>query len=145
MTTASQSRRVAAPPEKVWALLADFDRICEWAPAVDHSTYLTTQTAGVGTSRRAQVGRTTLVETITIWDERRSLSYRIDGLPPIVELAENTWDLAADGEATMVTLTVNIIPGRRPPAKLAAKAVVRRFASANSGMLEGLAAALEHR
>ena len=91
------------------------------------------------------MGRTTLVETATIWDEGRSISYRIDGLPPVVALAENTWNLSADGDATMVTLTVNIIAGPRPPAKLAARAVVRRFASANSAMLEGLAAALEHR
>ncbi len=145
MTTASQSRRISASPDEVWALLAQFDRICEWASAVDHSTYLTSQTEGVGTSRRVQVGRTTLVETATIWDEGRSISYRIDGLPPVVALAENTWNLSADGDATMVTLTVNIIAGPRPPAKLAARAVVRRFASANSAMLEGLAAALEHR
>ncbi len=145
MTTTSQSRRVAASPEKVWAVLRAFDRICEWAPAVDHSSYLTSRTEGVGTSRRIQVGRTTLVETVIAWDEGRSLSYRIEGLPPVVALAENTWNLVPDGDGTLVSLTVNIIPGRRPPARLAAMAVVRRFVTINSGMLNGLADAVESR
>jgi len=87
----------------------------------------------------------TLVETVMEWEEGRLLSYRIEGLPPVVESVENTWKLDSDSDATTVSLTINIVPGHRPPAKLAAKALGRRFTTANSAMLDGLAAAVEAR
>ena len=142
MTTVSKSVRIAAPPSRVWEILAAFDRISDWAPNVDHSCLLSTETSGEGTSRRVQVGRTVLVETVVDWQDGSRLSYRIDGLPPMLDVVENTWDLTEEGNGTVVTLTANVVAGRRPPAKLAAKVAVRRIASANSEMLDGLAEAL---
>jgi len=142
MTTASQSRRIPAPPERVWEVLSAFDRISDWAPNVDHSCFLTAQTSGEGTVRRVQVGRTTLMETVTDWQAQVRLSYRIEGLPPMLDLVENTWELAPEGDGTTVTLTASVVAGRRPPAMLVAKAVARKLASANSEMLDGLAAAV---
>ncbi len=145
MTTTSQSRRISAAPASVWEVLSAFDRICEWAPSVDHSSFLSSKTEGVGARRRIQVGRTTLVETVLVWDVDSTLSYSIDGLPPVLDLVENTWDLTRDGDATMVSLTANVIPTRSSPARLAAKAIVRRLAAANSEMLEALADVAESR
>ncbi len=141
MTLVSRSRRVDASPSAVWSVLADFDRIVEWAPDVDHSSWLTARTEGIGASRRVQVAAMTLVETVTRWDEEATLAYTITGLPPVVSRVENRWDLQADGSATTVTLTVDVTPGPRPPMKLAAKAVTRRLAAANMKMLDALAAA----
>jgi len=145
MSTVTRSRSVVASPARVWQVLADFDGISVWAPDVEHSSYLTSQTSGVGASRRVQVGRMTLVETVTAWEEDQLLSYRIEGLPPVVDSVENTWELAADGDVTTISLTVDLVPGRRPPAKLAAKVIAHRFATANSVMLDGLVAAVESR
>ncbi len=145
MTTTSQSRRIGASPASVWEVLSAFDRICEWAPSVDHSSFLSSTTEGVGARRRVQVGRMTLVETVLVWDVESTLSYRIDGLPPVLDLVENTWDLTRDGDATMVSLTANVIPARSSPARLAAKAIVRRLATANSEMLGALSDVAESR
>jgi uncharacterized protein YndB with AHSA1/START domain len=133
---------VDAPVEAVWATLAAFDRLSRWSPDVDHSTYLTEQTEGVGSARRVQVGRTVLVERITEWDPPRALAYALEGLPPVVAGATNRWTLRADGERTSVTLTSTVDPGPKPVGRVAAPLVARRLAKASSGMLAGLVAHL---
>jgi carbon monoxide dehydrogenase subunit G len=139
----SRTRTVSAPPEQVWALLARFDRIVEWAPAVVHSEALTTPSSGVGAARRAQVGRLTLVETVTDWDEGSTLAYTMEGLPPFVNRAVNRWDLEPAGpERTTITLTVDVTPGPRPPMRLAAALAARVIDGGNAKLLDGLATAI---
>jgi carbon monoxide dehydrogenase subunit G len=145
MTEIARTGRVDAPPATVWSVLAEFDRIVEWAPNVGHSSYLTAKQEGIGAARRAQAGSMTLVETVTMWEPERVLGYTIAGLPPVVKRVETRWELAADGEATIVTVTSNVTPGDRPPMKLAAKPVARRLGAANQTMLDGLADAAESR
>jgi len=130
---------VDAPPEEVWAALADFDAISRWAPAVDHSSYLTAQTEGVGTARRVQVGRTVLVERVTEWDPPHVLAYHLEGLPPVVGGATNRWVLQPDGEGTSVTLTSTVDPGDRPAGRLVAPLLARRLTSTSDGLVRALA------
>jgi len=130
---------VDASPDEVWAVLADFDRISHWAADVDHSSYLSDQTEGVGTVRRVQVGRTVLVERVTEWDPPRFLAYDLEGLPPVVGGATNRWALRADGSGTAVLLTSTVDPGVKPPGRLVAPLLARRLAKASDGMLAGLA------
>ena len=40
MAEVTRSTTVDAPPDAVWATLADFGAISGWAPAVDHSCLL---------------------------------------------------------------------------------------------------------
>jgi len=47
-----RSITVTASAEAVWDVLAAFDRLSTWAEDVEHSTYLTDQTEGVGSARR---------------------------------------------------------------------------------------------
>jgi hypothetical protein len=65
----------------VWDVLADFGSISSWAANVDHSCVLEHGPTGtdVGTSRRIQVGRDTLVERITEFDQPVALAYTIEG------------------------------------------------------------------
>jgi uncharacterized protein YndB with AHSA1/START domain len=130
---------VDAPPEEVWAVLADFDHISRWAPDVDHSSPLTSQTEGIGTVRRVQVGRTVLVERVTEWDPPRALAYDLEGLPPVVGGATNRWVLRPDGAGTDVTLTSTVDPGARPAGRLVAPLVARKLAKAGEGLVAGLA------
>jgi uncharacterized protein YndB with AHSA1/START domain len=134
--------RVDASPADVWAALAAFDRISEWAADVDHATHLTAQTEGVGAARRVQVGRTVLVERITEWDPPQALAYDLEGLPPVVGGATNRWALRPSGDGTHVTLTSTVDPGVKPAGRLVAPLLVRRLAKASEGMLAGLAAHL---
>lgn len=102
-------------PQTVWDVLADFGAIHEWLPGVDHSCLLRTAPDGpVGTARRVQMGRITLVETITEFTPPTAIAYDIAGLPRWLRRFNNHWTLHADGAATAVTLTttVDLGPGR---------------------------------
>jgi hypothetical protein len=139
----AERRWVGAPPAHVFAVLADFGGIAEWARFIQHSSLLTEQIDGVGARRRVQMARQTVVETVTLWDEPRELAYTIDGLPPIVGAASNRWSLVPAGSGTTVTLTTRIEPGRWPHQRLIAKKVLERLAVASDLMLAGLAERLE--
>jgi hypothetical protein len=135
----SRARRLARPVDEVWAVLADFGAIGRWAPRVDHSCVLRAPYTGIGATRRVQVGRTTLLERVTVWDESERLAYELEGLPPVVRRAVNEWRLVADGpDATDVTLTSRVDCGTRPPQQAVARIVAARLARESDGMLAGL-------
>jgi uncharacterized protein YndB with AHSA1/START domain len=138
MATITRSLHIAAPPETVWALLSDFGAISAWAPNVDHSCLMSDQGSDVGTARRIQTGRTTLVETVQTWEPNVTLGYQLEGLPPVVKSVINTWTLEASGTGTTTTLTSEIGTGSKPPQKIAAKAVGRVIGKASDEMLGGL-------
>jgi carbon monoxide dehydrogenase subunit G len=145
MTSVSRTGSILATPEIVWNVLADFAAIVVWAPNVDHSCLSTEQPSGVGTARRIQSGRTTLVETVTEWapptgDEPGVLSYRLDGLPKVVRSVTNSWRLTPSDGGTAVTLTSTVDAGPRPPQKLIARLVGRKLAAASDEMIAGLTA-----
>jgi carbon monoxide dehydrogenase subunit G len=140
----SRTRTVHATPEQAWSVLADFDRIVEWAPSVDHSEAMTEPPFGVGAARRVQVGRLTLVETVTDWEEPSTLAYTLEGLPPFAARATNRWTLEPAGpDRTTVTVTADVTPGPRPPMRVAAAIGSRVLARGNDRLLAGLADHLE--
>ncbi len=138
MVEVVETLHIRQPASAVWALLADFSAISEWAPNVDHSCLTTSTKDGVGATRRIQTGRNTLLETVTDWEPERCLAYSITGLPPAVRSLTNTWRLADLGETTEVTLTSSVDTGPRPPQKAAARVVGRVLAKVSRQMLEGL-------
>ena len=138
-------RWIEAAPEALFAVLADFGGIAEWARFIQHSSLLTEQTSGIGATRRVQMARQTVVETVTVWDEPRELAYTIDGLPPMVGAVGNRWTLVPSGGGTTVSLTTRIEPGRLPHRRLIAKKVAERLAVASGMMLAGLAERTEAR
>ena len=147
MTDVVCSRSMAASPEDVWSVLADYSAISTWAPEVDHSCLLTRADvelgAGVGLTRRIQTGRMTLLERVAVWESPTTLAYDITGLPPIVRSVRNRWDIVSTGAGVVVTLTSSIDVGPRPPAQLVARIVGKRLAKASESMLSGLAVHLE--
>jgi hypothetical protein len=143
MTSVSRTAAIAAAPHVVWNVLADFGAIVTWAPNVDHSCLLTEQPTGVGSARRIQAGRTTLVETVTEWSppaagEPGVLAYRLDGLPRVVRSVTNRWELTPSGTGTSIVLTSTVDAGARPPQRLVARLVGRRLAAASDEMIAGL-------
>lgn len=138
-------RWIEAAPEALFAVLADFGGIAEWARFIEHSSLLTEQTSGIGATRRVQMARQTVVETVTVWDEPRELAYTIDGLPPMVGAVGNRWTLVPSRGGTTVSLTTRIEPGRLPHRRLIAKKVAERLAVASGMMLAGLAERTEAR
>ena len=139
-----RNRRIAADPQAVWDVLADFGSISSWADNVDHSCILTQGSEPIGTTRRVQIGRNALVETITEFDTTRALAYDVQGLPKRVRRFNNRWSLrpVANG-GTVVTLTSTVEIGSGPMRKLAERAVCRVQVRQSDIMLAGLANRLE--
>lgn len=76
----SRRRTVRADAQRVWDVLADFGAIGDWMSVVDHSCVLSTDPDGpVGTTRRVQIRRVTLLEAITEFDAPTTLAYDIAG------------------------------------------------------------------
>jgi hypothetical protein len=142
MTSVTRTALIAAPSDEVWAVLADFESISTWADFVDHSSLLTDQTEGVGMTRRIQMERTTVVETVSAWEPGITFSYEITGLPPVIKSVINTWRLGSSGGSTMAWITTNVDAGPRPPQQAIAKGVARRLAKSSVEMLNGLNAHL---
>lgn len=138
MIEVSRAVDISAPPVEVWAVIGDFGAISGWAPNVDHSCLLSEQTEGVGVVRRIQTGRTTIVERVDQWEAPSTLSYALEGLPPVVKSAVNTWAIEATPGGSRVTLRSRIDAGPRPPQKLIARAVARKLTEASDQMLAGL-------
>lgn len=132
-----RSRTIAAERDEVWAILADFGSIARWAPNVDHSCPMSDRTEGVGTVRRIQTGRATLVERVTEWPPS-TLAYTIEGLPPILGSVVSRWTIESVPGGSRVSLASHIEAGPRPPQRLVARAVGRRLASAADEMLAAL-------
>ncbi len=141
MATVSRTRTLAAPPQAVWEVLADFGAISGWADVVDHSCLLSPdgEDIGIGTRRRVQVGRNTLVERITEFDPPRSLAYDVQGFTRRLRRLTNRWTLAPAGGGTAVTLSTTIDTGPSRIQDLAAEVVARVSAGQLDRMLTGLA------
>jgi uncharacterized protein YndB with AHSA1/START domain len=136
-----RSRSIAVQPQAVWDVLADFGSISTWADNVDHSCLLShlADGVGVGTARRVQVGRNTLVERITGFDPPHALAYDIEGLPRRLGRIANRWSLQpAAGGGTIVTLTTTVRIGSRPLQNLAERVVCRVLAREFDTLLAGL-------
>jgi hypothetical protein len=142
-----RSRSIAARPDEIWDVLADFGSISSWAANVDHSCILFSGPDGgaVGAARRVQVKRDALVERITEFDPPRALAYDIEGLPRRLRGVANRWALAADpgGLKTVVTLTSTVEIGSRPAQTLAERVLCRFLARQSDVMLAGLVTRLE--
>jgi hypothetical protein len=137
-TTALRTHLLPASVDGVWDVLADFGDISAWAPTLDHSCILDPR-HGPGGSRRIQVGRNTLVETVVGWEPPTRLSYRIDGLPRRLGTIVNEWRLEPDGQTTRATIETTVDTGPRPPQRLIERLVTRRMTRVSVELLSGLA------
>jgi ribosome-associated toxin RatA of RatAB toxin-antitoxin module len=142
----SRTRVVHASAAVLWDVLADFGALSSWAPNVDHSCIMQHTTTLLGTSRRVQVGRNTLVERVTECAAPNVLGYEIEGLPRRLGRASNRWTLTpAPLRGTTVTLTSSVDIGSGPLARLTERAVCRMMATQSEQMLDGLASRVKDR
>jgi hypothetical protein len=143
MAVVDRSRTITADPQAAWNVLADFGSISSWADNIDHSCILVQGEEPLGTTRRVQIGRNALVETITEFDAGHALAYDVDGLPKRVRRFNNRWSLRPTGDATTITLTSTVEIGSGPMHKLAEHALCRIQTRQSDIMLAGLAHRLE--
>jgi len=140
-----RSRTIAAAPQEIWDVLADFGELSTWVDRVDHSCILVHGADGhIGTARRVQMGRQTLVERIVDWNAPDTLAYDIDGLPKRLRRVNNRWTLRRSGESTVVTLTSTVEIGSGRIRQLAERVMCRLMTRESDGLLAGLAKRLEN-
>lgn len=145
MAEVDRRRVIAATPTQIWDVLADFGDLTSWLE-VDHASILTRGPDGgmVGTTRRVQIGRYTLVERITECDPQYVLAYDIEGLPKVMGKVANRWTLEpTSGGETVVTITSTVRKGRGRSQQLVERLACRALARGSDTMLAALAARLE--
>jgi uncharacterized protein YndB with AHSA1/START domain len=140
-----RARTIAAAPQEVWDVLADFGALSTWVDRADHSSILVHGADGepIGTTRRVQMGRNTLVERIVEFVPTHALAYDIEGLPRKLGRVINRWTIRPSGRSTVVTLTSTVDIGSGRVQQLAERVVCRVMARESDGMLAGLAKRLE--
>ena len=120
--------------------LAALDQITTWASDVDHSSYTTASTAGVGAQRRVQIKRMALIETVTVWEPEQELAYSLDGLPIPDPSVTNCWRLEPTAGGTLVTLTSSIDPGSTAKGRVGARILAVVLGRASGRLVSGFAA-----
>ncbi|GJF10676.1 MxaD family protein [Mycolicibacterium cyprinidarum] len=145
MADVSSSRTIAAAPEAIWEVLADFGSLSTWAEGVDHSCVINAgeDTDAIGLTRRVQVGRDTFVETIVAFAPPRLLAYDIVGVPRAMS-ATNRWNLQPDSNGrTTVTLTSTVRMRTRLRHPIVERIGARLVAKRSDALLNSLAKQLE--
>lgn len=146
MASITRMRTSSAPAAAVWGVLSDFGSISSWAANTDHSCLLdhTEDVTAIGTTRRVQIGRNTVVERITESSPPDVLAYDIEGLPRWLGRVSNRWVVASFGTGTLVTLTSTVLIADNPVARAAEHLVCRVMAKQSDAMLDGLAKRVEN-
>jgi uncharacterized protein YndB with AHSA1/START domain len=149
MAQVSRTRTLSAEPAAVWALLADFGDLAGWAAGVDHCCLLNHVEAKppLGLTRRVQMGRDTVVETITDYRAPHVLEYEIAGLPPRLSVS-NRWEVLPRGESptdpgTTVTLTTSVRTTAGPLGRILERIAAGLVARRSAPLLDSLATATE--
>jgi carbon monoxide dehydrogenase subunit G len=138
-----RTRAVAAEPQAIWDVLADFGAISAWADNVDHSCLLSpeAQAVGISTTRRVQVGRNTLVERITEFAPPSTLAYDVEGFPRWLWV-NNRWTLTPSANATAIAL-ISTVKAEGPLGRIVEGVVARVSAKMLDELLTGLANRME--
>ena len=142
MPTVTRKINVSCSLAEAWEVLSDFGEISIWARNVNHSCLLSHRQAGMGATRRIQTRNSSVTEHVTRWEELRRISYEIRGLPPVFKQVLNTWSLEPSEIGVQLSLTIEIIPIRRPVTPIAGLACLA-FGRINTGMLKDLKGFIE--
>ena len=122
MAEVRHSRTIAAEPEAIWEVLADFGSLSAWAAGVEHSCllYHGDDADPLGLTRRVQVGRDTFIETIMAFAPPRLLAYDISGraphdvgVEPVESAARQRRPYYRDGDQHRPDQSATTAPGHR--------------------------------
>ncbi len=85
MTQLVHEIHIAAPLDKVWAVLADLEAVRHYNPGVKHAAYTTTAREGVGAGRHCDIQPKGWVkERVIAWEPQKAIT---------MELYESQWPL----------------------------------------------------
>ncbi len=113
-------RQTAASSDSIWDLVADFPNLADHWTGLRGSRSIGDQIEGVGARRQVDlVPVGTLVETVTSWEEGRTIATRNEpsALVPFKH-AESKLTLQPEGNGTAVTFDYRYVPRGGPLARL---------------------------
>jgi carbon monoxide dehydrogenase subunit G len=133
-------RRVAASPESVWNLVADFPNLADHWNGLRSSRPIGDQTRGVGARRQVDLKPMgSLVETITEWEEGRALATanQPSALVPFKQAASRL-TLEPDGDGTAITFDYRYMPRGGPLGQLTGPVIDRMLKTSFEDMLSAI-------
>jgi Polyketide cyclase / dehydrase and lipid transport len=134
-------RQVAASPDSVWSVCADFPNLADHWDGLRASRPIGDQTHGVGARRQVDVKPVgSLVETITAWEEGRTVATanQPSALVPFKQ-AESRLTLEPEDDGTAITFDYRYVPKGGPLGRLSGPAIDRML----KRTFESLLAAIE--
>ncbi len=106
VSTFREQIEINASAQRVWEVLADIGGIYRWNPGVEKSWVTSKSTAGLGSSRRCELGgKNFLLEDVVQWDPPRTLTMRIKETNLPFKRADIRFTLEDRGPATWVTVS----------------------------------------
>jgi hypothetical protein len=109
-------RQVAASPDSVWGVCADFPNLADHWDGLRASRPIGDQTHGVGARRQVDLKPVgSMVETITAWEEGRTVATanQPSALVPFKQ-AESRLTLEPEGDGTAITFDYRYVPKGGP-------------------------------
>lgn len=102
---ATGSIAITAPARSAWAVLADFHHVDKWAERAQAVEPMGAVSSGLGAGRRVMVkGIGAIEETITHWEENRTVGYMVSPIGPIGR-SLSLWTIKEeDSDACVATL-----------------------------------------
>jgi len=98
---------IAAPLDKVWAVLENFGDVYSWAPYMKSSALIGEQKTGVGTRRRLRhAWGFRLEETVTGWIDGSGFSFDVNRAPWPMKDVREAWVIESYKNLTIIGTSV---------------------------------------
>ena len=106
MTEFKETVLIEAPPERVWAVLADIGNIAEWNPGVVHSEQTSSGEVDVGACRRCHLGgKNYLKEKIIVFEPPKAMTICVTETNLPIAQADIRFFLVPQQGGTRVTVS----------------------------------------
>lgn len=106
MTVLKNTIHIQAPPERVWAALAELDALHEYDPGIAKSTLRSHERSGVGADRQCDIkAGGWFRERVTVWEPGRELEFTLYDCTLPVRRLRHHYTLTAERGGTRVDQT----------------------------------------
>jgi len=144
MTTLENEITIAAPREKVWAILTDLGALDAYDPTVANAEVTSAQLSGVGASRKVDMadGRHWFSEEMTLCEPTERLAFELTACNFPISSLRHSYEVESVGEGTRVSQRMEYTVKYGPLGVLMDKLVLRR--QSDAGIKKFFAGLKEH-
>ena len=141
MRTLNLTKKIDAPRQVIWDILADFANVAEWNTGVNESHSTTVAANGVGAARHCDLGPAgALEETIRAWEPNEHMTISIDSATkaPINGGLGKFVLTGDDASPTEVALQFEYTPKGGPIGNMFGRVLDKQFMKGFTGALNDL-------